>query len=71
MVKIKNETRRNRTFHVLITIIACILVVSGIILGIWFYVFNSNHEETNDAQVEQYVTPIMSQNYGLCSGSSF
>jgi len=61
MVKIKNETRRNRTFHVLITIIACVLVVSGITLGIWFYVFNRNHEETNDAQIEQYVTPIMSR----------
>ncbi|SNR23190.1 HlyD family secretion protein [Flavobacterium sp. ov086] len=61
MVKIKNETRRNRTFHVLITIIACVLVASGIILGIWFYMFNSNHEETNDAQVEQYVMPIMSR----------
>ena len=61
MVKIKNETKRNRTFHILITVIACILVVSGIVLGIWFYVFNRNHEETNDAQVEQYVTPIMSR----------
>jgi membrane fusion protein, multidrug efflux system len=61
MVKIKNETKRNRTFHILITVIACVLVASGIILGIWFYVFNSNHEETNDAQVEQYVTPIMSR----------
>jgi membrane fusion protein (multidrug efflux system) len=61
MVKIKNETRANRSFHIIITIIACILVASGIILGIWFYVFNKNHEETNDAQVEQYVTPIMSR----------
>jgi membrane fusion protein (multidrug efflux system) len=61
MVKIKNETRTNRSFHILITIIACVLVISGIILGIWFYVFNQNHEETNDAQVEQYVTPIMSR----------
>lgn len=61
MVKIKNETRRNRTFHILITIIASVLVISGVILGIWFYVFNRNHEETNDAQVEQYVTPIMSR----------
>ena len=61
MVKIKNETRGNRTFHIIITSIACALVVSGVILGIWFYVFNSNHEETNDAQVEQYVTPIMSR----------
>jgi membrane fusion protein (multidrug efflux system) len=61
MVKIKNETRANRSFHIIITIIACILVISGIILGIWFYVFNQNHEETNDAQVEQYVTPVMSR----------
>jgi membrane fusion protein (multidrug efflux system) len=61
MVKIKNETRANRSFHIIITIIACVLVVSGITLGIWFYVFNKNHEETNDAQVEQYVTPIMSR----------
>ncbi|MBS7253002.1 HlyD family secretion protein [Flavobacterium branchiicola] len=61
MVKIKNETRRNRTFHILITVIACVLVASGVVLGVWFYVFNKNHEETNDAQVEQYVTPIMSR----------
>ncbi|OUL61455.1 HlyD family secretion protein [Flavobacterium sp. AJR] len=61
MVKIKNETRANKSFHTLITVIACVLVLSGIILGIWFYVFNKNHEETNDAQVEQYVTPIMSR----------
>ncbi|MFZ0599634.1 MAG: HlyD family secretion protein [Flavobacterium sp.] len=65
MVKIKNETRANRSFHIIITIIACILVASGIILGIWFYVFNQNHEETNDAQVEQYVTPIMSRITGF------
>lgn len=61
MVKIKNETRANKSFHTLITVIACVLVLSGIVLGIWFYVFNKNHEETNDAQVEQYVTPIMSR----------
>ncbi|MCD0468151.1 HlyD family secretion protein [Flavobacterium sp. JAS] len=61
MVKIKNETRANRSFHIIITIIACVLVASGITLGIWFYVFSRNHEETNDAQVEQYVTPIMSR----------
>jgi membrane fusion protein (multidrug efflux system) len=61
MVKIKNETRVNKSFHIVITIIACALVVGGIVLGIWFYVFNKNHEGTNDAQVEQYVTPIMSR----------
>lgn len=71
MVKIKNETRANRSFHILITIIACALVASGIILGIWFYVFNRNHEETNDAQVEQYVTPIMSRITGYVQDVRF
>jgi membrane fusion protein (multidrug efflux system) len=61
MVKIKNETKANKSFHIITTIIACVLVASGIVLGIWFYVFDKNHEETNDAQVEQYVTPIMSR----------
>jgi membrane fusion protein (multidrug efflux system) len=42
-------------------VIASILVLGGIVLGIWFYIFNKNHEETNDAQVDQYVTPIMAR----------
>jgi membrane fusion protein (multidrug efflux system) len=48
-------------FHVFVKLVASALVVGGISLGIWFYVFNKNNEETNDAQVEQYVTPIMSR----------
>jgi membrane fusion protein (multidrug efflux system) len=42
-------------------VIASFLVLGGIVLGIWFYIFNKNHEETNDAQVDQYVTPIMAR----------
>jgi membrane fusion protein (multidrug efflux system) len=61
MVKVKNSSRAHKSFHRLTTAIASILVFSGIVLGIWFYVFNQNHEETNDAQVDQYVTPIMAR----------
>ncbi|HEX9152184.1 MAG TPA: HlyD family secretion protein [Flavobacterium sp.] len=61
MVKVHNSSRAHRSFHRLITLIAGILVLSGIVLGIWFYIFNKNHEETNDAQVDQYVTPIMAR----------
>jgi membrane fusion protein (multidrug efflux system) len=71
MVKIKNETRANKSFHIIITAIGCVLVVSGIILGIWFYVFSNSHEETNDAQVEQYVTPIMSRISGYIAEVRF
>lgn len=53
--------RTNVFFHVFVKLVASALIVSGIALGIWFYVFTKNHEETNDAQVEQYVTPIMSR----------
>lgn len=53
--------KTSRFFHVFIRLVATVLIVSGVVLGIWFYVFNSNHEETNDAQIEQYVTPIMSR----------
>lgn len=53
--------KTSRFFHVFVKLVATALIVSGIVLGIWFYSFNSNNEETNDAQIEQYVTPIMSR----------
>lgn len=56
----KNK-KTGQFFHVFVKLVATILVVSGIVLGIWFYIFNRNNEETNDAQIEQYVTPIMSR----------
>lgn len=65
MVKVQNSSRAHRSFHRLITVIASILVVGGIVLGIWFYIFNQNHEETNDAQVDQFVTPIMARITGF------
>jgi membrane fusion protein (multidrug efflux system) len=61
MVKVHNSSRAHKSFHRLITVISAILVLSGIVLGIWFFIFNKNHEETNDAQVDQYVIPIMAR----------
>ncbi|OAB29193.1 membrane fusion protein, multidrug efflux system [Flavobacterium fryxellicola] len=61
MIKIENSSRAHKSFSKLITVIATVLVVMGIVLGIWFYFFNRNHEETNDAQVDQYVTPILTR----------
>lgn len=71
MSNIENETRANKSFHIITTIVAAALVLGAIILGIWFYVFNRNHEETNDAQVEQYVTPIMSRITGYIAEVRF
>lgn len=57
--------KAHRSFHTLITVIASIIVFSGIVLGIWFLIFYNNHEETNDAQVDQYVTPVMARITGF------
>ncbi|MES2239526.1 MAG: HlyD family secretion protein [Bacteroidota bacterium] len=57
-----NKSKKtSQFFHVFVKLVATALIVSGIVLGIWFYVFNANNEETNDAQIEQYVTPIMAR----------
>lgn len=47
--------------HTLVTLTSTVLVVAGIALAAWFYFFYRSHEETNDAQVEQYVTPVMAR----------
>lgn len=60
-MKITRFLFSHRAFHLLVTISASLLVLSGVILAIWFYIFYKNHEETNDAQVEQYVTPIIAR----------
>lgn len=53
--------KNNSLFHHILTILATLLVLGGIGAGIYFFVFYHNHETTNDAQVDQYVTPVMSR----------
>ena len=53
--------KEGSVFQVLVKIVASLLIVSGLVLGVWFYFFNENNEATNDAQIEQYVTPIVSR----------
>ena len=48
-------------FHTLVTAVATILVCTAIGVAVWFFIFHESHEETNDAQVEQYVTPVMAR----------
>ncbi|RWX00334.1 HlyD family secretion protein [Flavobacterium cerinum] len=60
-MKTQKSSKAQKSFHTVITVISIVLVTSGIALAIWFYIFHRNHEETNDAQVDQYVTPIMSR----------
>lgn len=61
----QKTSKANRSFHTFITVLASIIVFCGLVLGIWFFIFYNNHEETNDAQVDQYVTPVMSRVTGF------
>ena len=60
-----NSTKTRKTFHNLVTILSYLLVAIAFIIGIWFFIYYKNNEETNDAQVEQYVTPIQSRITGF------
>lgn len=60
-----HSTKTRKTFHNLVTILSYLLVAVAFIIGIWFFIYYKNNEETNDAQVEQYVTPIQSRITGF------
>lgn len=60
-MKIFNSPKVRKSFHKLVSILAGVLIFCAVLLAIWFYFFYRNHEETNDAQIEQYVTPIMAR----------
>ena len=57
-MKIRKIPAEHGPFHTAITVIASAIALAGIGLGIWFFIIYSNYEETNDAQVDQYVTPV-------------
>lgn len=60
-MKVQKTSPEHGPLHTLVTIIASFIALGGIGLGIWFFIFYSTHEETNDAQIEQYVTPVLTR----------
>ncbi|REA63180.1 HlyD family secretion protein [Dyadobacter luteus] len=60
-MKVQKTPAHQAAFHKIFTLIAGIIATSGIVMGIWFLVFHNTHEETNDAQIDQYVTPVMTR----------
>lgn len=57
----KKSAGYDGSFNLFVTILSSIIALGGIGLGVWFFIFYSTHEETNDAQIEQYVTPVMTR----------
>lgn len=60
-MKVQKTSVEHGTFHTVVTILASLIAIGGVALGVWFFIFYSTHEETNDAQIEQYVTPVMTR----------
>lgn len=60
-----HHPKKETLTHKVVTYVATVLFLAAMGLGIWFFIFYSNHEETNDAQVEQFVTPVQSRVTGF------
>ncbi|MDH6253992.1 membrane fusion protein (multidrug efflux system) [Chryseobacterium sp. H1D6B] len=63
----KKEERINKT----ITLLAWILIISGVTGMVSFYLFSRKNVTTNDAQIEQYITPVSSKVSGFIKTIKF
>ena len=61
----KQVSNKEKTINKTITIIAYILIILGIFAMVSFYLFSRKNVSTNDAQVEQYITPVSSKVSGF------
>jgi membrane fusion protein (multidrug efflux system) len=57
--------KRDHIFNTVLTVFGWFLVAAAIIGGGWFLLFSNKHEETNDAQVDQYLTPVAARVSGF------
>ncbi|WP_419870687.1 HlyD family secretion protein [Chryseobacterium sp. CT-SW4] len=67
----KQLTTKERRINKTISLLAWILIITGITGMISFYLFSRKNITTNDAQVEQYITPISSKVSGFIKTIKF
>ncbi|MCE7057214.1 HlyD family secretion protein [Algoriphagus sp. AGSA1] len=70
MVK-KQLTEKEKRINKTITLLAWILIISGITGMLSFYLFSRENVTTNDAQIEQYITPVSSKVSGFIKNIKF
>nr|WP_315032368.1 HlyD family secretion protein [uncultured Chryseobacterium sp.] len=61
----KQLTQKEKRINKTISLLAWILIISGITGMISFYLFSRKNVTTNDAQIEQYITPVSSKVSGF------
>ena len=66
-----NTSQSHKRFHKFFTILAITISAVALAMVIWFLIVYNNNEETNDAQVDQYVTPIATRISGYITEVRF
>ncbi|ANF52385.1 secretion protein HlyD [Chryseobacterium glaciei] len=67
----KQLTQKEKRINKTITLLAWILIISGITGMTSFYLFSRKNVTTNDAQIEQYITPVSSKVSGFIKTIKF
>ncbi|SEH33284.1 HlyD family secretion protein [Chryseobacterium culicis] len=67
----KQLTQKEKRINKSITLLAWILIISGITGMVSFYLFSRKNVTTNDAQIEQYITPVSSKVSGFIKSVHF
>jgi membrane fusion protein (multidrug efflux system) len=67
----KKENQKIHPGNIVITIIAIIVVLSGVFYFIQYWGFSRHYEETNDAQVESYINPVSARAGGYIEQVKF
>lgn len=66
-----SDKNQSVTFNKVMLTIAWVLIIGGIVGAIWYFIFNSRYQTTNDAQVDQYITPLSSRISGFIKEVNF
>ena len=68
---IKQLTKREKRINKSISLLAWILIIAGVAGMLNFYLFSRKNVTTNDAQIEQYITPVSSKVSGFIKEIKF
>jgi membrane fusion protein (multidrug efflux system) len=67
----KKENQKIHPGNIVITIIAIIVVLTGIFYFVQYWGFSQHYEETNDAQVDSYINPVSARAGGYIEQVKF
>ncbi|KFF21810.1 HlyD family secretion protein [Chryseobacterium sp. JM1] len=67
----KQLTQKEKRINKTITLLAWILIISGITGMVSFFLFSRKNVTTNDAQIEQFITPVSSKVSGFIKTIQF